>query len=547
MCRFTLYKGKSIPIGDIILYPNNSLVYQSRDATYHPGVIDIHCFRNIRVNGDGFGIGWYNEEENSSAAGCCLFKLTSPAWSNTNLRNIGQYVRAPVLFAHVRAASNNCMEPVIISDENCHPFKCGRYTFMHNGFIPNFMKMKRAMCMLLSEDTYKGILGSTDSEHIFALFLDMLPNKHIQLSSSILASTMEAVINKMIELCNYLGITDAFSCNVAVTDGINIIATRFRNNNHEEPPSLYYSFGSEYSVDEGNFKNLDESTASEVLISSAPLAHTEHYSSTEYSDCTTTGTTTTTTSATATTTDSSFLNDSSSWKLIPRNHILICVGDKTNITKVKKVQLKPILYKHHHHEHTTSSSHHEHHTTTSHHIHRHTTHMDSDDVIHQYHSYDITPAGSTHTHTDNQLLQSKCRRSLPGKYFSSSTMNHMATSALPYSPPPPTTTIDDSLSAGIDECKSSNTVTEVSESIEAPTASPSRKGDVCSNNGGGYSNGGHNGGGCGSQRRHSFSNPCLAECSSSMLSPLSSSNILSPLLSLGQNRMFLWSSATPRK
>lgn len=463
MCRFSVYKGRSIPIGDIILYPNNSLVYQSRDATYHPGVVDIHCFRNIRVNGDGFGIGWYNEDENSPAAGCCLFKLTSPAWSNTNLRNIGQYVCSPVLFAHVRAASrDHSVEEVIISDENCHPFKCGRYTFMHNGFIPNFMKMKRALCMLLSEDTYKGILGSTDSEHIFALFLDMLPNKKIQLSSSVLASTMEAVINKIIELCLCLGIHDAFSCNVAVTDGINIISTRFRNN-YEEPPSLYYSYGSEYSVFEGNFKNLDESKASEVLISSAPLAHTD-YCPTEFSETTTTLTST-----------NSFHNDTSSWKLIPRNHILVCVGDLSNITKVIKVKLKPIRIN------------------------------------------DINnPSTSTSTNNCVNSLSSNTTSSIKSM---DTTTNSMSTTVSDHICS--LTSVGDSLAIPLEISLAESQSAAAGEDTEPPSSPSSRKGDSCS------------------YRRHSFSNPCLAESSQS--------SILSPLLTLGQNRMFLWSSASLRK
>jgi len=153
MCRFTVYKGRSIPLGEILIIPDNSLLHQSRDASYHPGyplcslvclqsfkyclfpltgVTDPQFRRNIRVNGDGFGIGWYSDNPNSPTLGSCLFKLTSPAWSNINFRNIGHYVCSPVVFGHVRAASDdiNLGEEMIISDENCHPFKYGRYTFM---------------------------------------------------------------------------------------------------------------------------------------------------------------------------------------------------------------------------------------------------------------------------------------------------------------------------------------------------------------------------------------------------------------------------------
>lgn len=76
-------------IGDLILKPSNSLVRQSRDARYHPGVVDDDNKRNILVNGDGFGVAWVGKDP---SLGSCVFKFTTPAWSNANLRNLGEYV-----------------------------------------------------------------------------------------------------------------------------------------------------------------------------------------------------------------------------------------------------------------------------------------------------------------------------------------------------------------------------------------------------------------------------------------------------------------------
>ena len=39
--------GTPILIGDVLTKPNNSLLCQSRDATYHPGVVDKTNERNI--------------------------------------------------------------------------------------------------------------------------------------------------------------------------------------------------------------------------------------------------------------------------------------------------------------------------------------------------------------------------------------------------------------------------------------------------------------------------------------------------------------------
>ena len=84
---------------------------------------------NIRVNADGFGLAWYTREtidadnyenvlEKAKDHGCldssilglepymyesCTFKFISPAWSNKNLKNIGNHVHSSLIFAHVRA------------------------------------------------------------------------------------------------------------------------------------------------------------------------------------------------------------------------------------------------------------------------------------------------------------------------------------------------------------------------------------------------------------------------------------------------------------
>lgn len=44
------------------------------------------------------------------------------------------------------------------------PTQNKRYTFMHNGGIPGFSKMKRQLLSLLGDEAYQAIEGTTDSE-----------------------------------------------------------------------------------------------------------------------------------------------------------------------------------------------------------------------------------------------------------------------------------------------------------------------------------------------------------------------------------------------
>jgi len=322
MCRFAAYKGPLVLIGDVVITPENSLVRQSRDAEFHPGVVDVTCKRNIRVNGDGFGVAWYNSDPSRLVRGSCCFKFTTPAWSNDNLRNIGEHVSSEVLFAHVRAASSGLdrNEEVIISNENCHPFKYGQWTFMHNGGIQNFSKMKRQILSTLSDRVFHNITGSTDSEVIFALFLDQLPALDVQLPLSETISAIERTASKLIEFCRCAGVQDGFSFNVCITDGVNILATRYRSD-FKEPPSLYYTQGSDYSKEKGNFRRRSTDHESGIIISSAPLNHEVFISNPkcEYSI------------------ESAEKHLSEGWELVPSNSVVIVEGDPLNLGFVRRV------------------------------------------------------------------------------------------------------------------------------------------------------------------------------------------------------------------
>lgn len=62
----------------------------------------------------------------TSSARCEIFSpelATQPAWNDKNLREICEGVESDLVFGHIRAAPPGA----VISRENCHPFKCGRY------------------------------------------------------------------------------------------------------------------------------------------------------------------------------------------------------------------------------------------------------------------------------------------------------------------------------------------------------------------------------------------------------------------------------------
>ena len=158
VCRFVAYMGKNILLSDILIKPEYSLIKQSLLSRESRTV----------TNGDGFGLAWYPTFSKNPA----LFTSLSPAWNDRNLAYLAKKTKAPLFFGHVRAASSGG-----ISQFNCHPFLYKNWMFMHNGWIPFFDTVKREFHNLLDDDIYKWVKGSTDSEIIFALFLQ-LAKKH---------------------------------------------------------------------------------------------------------------------------------------------------------------------------------------------------------------------------------------------------------------------------------------------------------------------------------------------------------------------------------
>jgi glutamine amidotransferase len=151
MCRLAAYLGPEIRLERIIVGPSHSLLQQSQFATE----------AKLAVNGDGFGIAWYGKDDTPG-----LYRDVLPAWSDGNLMSICRMVSSPLFLAHVRASTVG-----ETSRTNCHPFTHGNWSFMHNGQIPEFGRIRRQLEATLPDDLYHARRGTTDSELLFLLAL----------------------------------------------------------------------------------------------------------------------------------------------------------------------------------------------------------------------------------------------------------------------------------------------------------------------------------------------------------------------------------------
>lgn len=235
MCRFAAYIGKPIVIDELLFKPTNSLIKQSIKAreTDEP------------LNGDGFGLGWYVHQIDFTPA---VFTSTQPAWNDKNLQHLSAKIRTHCLFAHVRAASSGGVNPY-----NCHPFNYKRLLFMHNGEIGGFDKIKRYIRRKLSDEIYNWIKGQTDSEHFFALFLEIAKKMKADNNIATVSHVMRETIRQIAALQKKYGVEDEITyLNVAITDGFSLLATRYTSRPDLPCPTLYYSAGSSYQEENGN-------------------------------------------------------------------------------------------------------------------------------------------------------------------------------------------------------------------------------------------------------------------------------------------------------
>jgi glutamine amidotransferase len=212
MCRWLAYSGTPVLLEDLLYNRKHSLIDQS-----------LHSRLGAETtNGDGFGVGWYGESETPA-----IFKSVEPAWNDRNLRELAGHVRSGLVFAHIRASSGTPVQQT-----NCHPFRYGRWLWMHNGAIAQFHDVKRELMLEIDPTLYPHVEGSTDSEAFFFLALTLG-----------LEDDPPAAVARAVGLIERVGrdrgIEHPIQMTVATSDGVRLWG--FRYSSEGKSRSLFYS------------------------------------------------------------------------------------------------------------------------------------------------------------------------------------------------------------------------------------------------------------------------------------------------------------------
>jgi len=212
MCRWLAYSGSPLLIEDVLYKPAHSLIVQSLHSTLGAET----------TNGDGFGLGWYGAGETPG-----VFRSIEPAWNDRNLRELAAHIESPILFAHIRASSGSPVQQT-----NCHPFRHGRWLWMHNGVIREFSEVKRELVLAVDPSLYPHIEGSTDSEVFFFLALTLGLEDDPP-------GAVEQAVGLIEEIGRRHGVANPIQMSVATTDGTSVWA--FRYSSEHDSRTLFYS------------------------------------------------------------------------------------------------------------------------------------------------------------------------------------------------------------------------------------------------------------------------------------------------------------------
>jgi predicted glutamine amidotransferase len=212
MCRWLAYSGSPVLLEELLYGPENSLVVQS-----------LHSRLGAEeTNGDGFGVGWYGRQEAPA-----VFHSIEPAWNDRNLRELAGHITSPLVFAHIRASTGSPVQQT-----NCHPFRHGRWLWMHNGLIHEFHRVKRDLLLAVDPELFPEIEGTTDSELLF----------HLALSLGLEEDPPQAVQRAigLVEATGHEhGVEFPFQGTIATTDGECVWAFRYSSEGRSR--SLFFS------------------------------------------------------------------------------------------------------------------------------------------------------------------------------------------------------------------------------------------------------------------------------------------------------------------
>jgi len=151
VCRFVAYLGEPLPAAPLVFGGSHSLYQQS----WAPKEL-----LRGRMNADGYGVVWYDAGVPRRIA------EPRPIWYESDLEKALDSVRSGCVVAALR----NATPGQTVDRAGLLPMVYGKWTFVLNGFVPDFHRgHMRSLRSELSDELYGALRGSSDAETLFLL------------------------------------------------------------------------------------------------------------------------------------------------------------------------------------------------------------------------------------------------------------------------------------------------------------------------------------------------------------------------------------------
>jgi glutamine amidotransferase len=191
-------------------------------------VIPSQVHRSLLAADNALGV---QSEEHRDGWGVAFYVDGSPHLTRSPMTALGDnlfhrlsgVVSSETVLAHVRRATQG---PKTVF--NCHPFQYGRWVFAHNGDIPEFERHRERMTAEVAPRLRRYVLGETDSEVVFYVFLT-----HLQQYGPLsrrhtiddVVSALRSTVARVRELCDGADPATHALLTLIVTDGDTMAAT----------------------------------------------------------------------------------------------------------------------------------------------------------------------------------------------------------------------------------------------------------------------------------------------------------------------------------
>ena len=196
MCRHLAYLGPPVPLRSVLIDPPFGLYRQAWAPRLQ---------RHGTVNADGFGIGWYADDDPVPAR----YRRDVPMWGDPSLADLARVTRSGAVLAAVRSATPG----MALGVAAVAPFASGRWLFSHNGVLDGWPGSAKQRLVRDDPSLLLNLEALVDSDYLWALALD-------RLRAGVPAETALAATILSVEAAGGSG-----RFNFLMTDGESVVAT----------------------------------------------------------------------------------------------------------------------------------------------------------------------------------------------------------------------------------------------------------------------------------------------------------------------------------